>query len=91
VKPERPTEPETIRRPEMRFPAESVANSDWFAMKILGVISYNLWWFILGIDLIIVELGFDDFWGFSNDWLGDFYWLMMGYFWMLISLFCVLD
>jgi hypothetical protein len=27
----------------------------------------------LGIDLIIVELGFDDFWGFSNDWLGDFY------------------
>jgi hypothetical protein len=27
----------------------------------------------LGIDLIIVKLGFDDFWGFSIDWLRDFY------------------
>jgi hypothetical protein len=27
---------------------------------------------ILWIDLLIVELGFDDFWGFSIDWFDDF-------------------
>jgi hypothetical protein len=27
---------------------------------------------ILWIGLIIMELGFDDFWGFTIDWLGDF-------------------
>jgi len=27
---------------------------------------------ILWIDLLIVELGFNDFWGFSIDWLDDF-------------------
>jgi hypothetical protein len=48
----------------VRFLAESVANFGGFSMKILGVISYNLWWFILRIDLIIVELRFDDFGGF---------------------------
>jgi hypothetical protein len=47
------------------FPAESVANFGWFAMKILGVISFNLWWFILGIELIIDELGFDNFGAFQ--------------------------
>jgi hypothetical protein len=37
------------------FPAELVAFFGGFAMKILGVISYNLWWFIWGLIWLLLN------------------------------------
>jgi hypothetical protein len=50
-----------------RFPAKSEEISDGFSRKSPRYINPVILW----IDLLIVELRFNHFWGFSIDWLDD--------------------